>query len=163
MRLTTLERAPVDSVVRRAHDLEEVFALRGHHNVSLLVDNVMAHASFAWLAWDEQQPTAVFGAAPAGIDGIWSTFLLTTPDFGKIALPLTRFVKKGVIPVLFGELRARRLQADLHEKHVHIHRWVKTLGAKEEGPMAQWSPDGSTYLRFALCRPPRVDKSDNSC
>lgn len=162
MRLSTLERSAVEHVAAHAHDLEEVFALHGHRNLKIIVDSIMSQASFSWLAWDEDEPIAVFGAFPSGTPGVWMTFLLTTPQFGRIALPLTKFIRKGIIPVLFGELNVRRLQADLHEKHVHIHRWVKTLGAEEEGRMKGYSPDGD-YLRFALCRPAKLDKTDKPC
>jgi hypothetical protein len=79
-----------------------------------------------------------------------------------VALPLTKFVKRGVIPVLFDELGARRLQADLHSRHVFVHRWVEALGARKEGEMRELAPE-ATYFRYALCRADWVDKSDNSC
>lgn len=162
MRLSALESGAVECVVREAHDIEDIFALHGHRNLRMIVDAVMAQAAFAWLAWDGDAPVTVFGASQTAVPAVWSTFLLTRPSFGRVAIPLTRFVKKAVIPVLFGDLHARRLQADLHEKHIHIHRWVKALGAVEEGRMKDYSPCGD-YLRFALCRSSWLDKSDKTC
>lgn len=160
MRLSQLDHAAVLHVVARAHDLEEVYTLNGHRNPFIVMNGIMAHASFAWLVWDGDEPCTVFGAAP-GNAGVYKAFLLTTDRFPKIALPLTRFVKRTVIPTLFGDLNAHRLEADLHEKHTHIHRWVEALGAERESVRKQLAPDGSDYFHYALLRQPaKLDKSD---
>jgi hypothetical protein len=83
---------------------------------------------------------------------------LTTDKFPKIAIPLTRFAKKTVVPTLSNELGAHRLQVDLHEANTFIHRWVETLGGRKEGVKERYAPDGSNYLTFVLLK--EVDKSD---
>lgn len=148
MKLSELSHETVFHIVRQAHDIEQIYTLHGHRNPFLVTNAVMAASNFAWVAWVGDEPVTVFGAQPIH-DGVWSTFLLTTPEFGKLALPLTRFAKRTVVPKLW-ELGAHRLEAFLHEKNTHIHRWVEALGAHREGVKERYSRDGSAYFQYAI-------------
>lgn len=150
MRLTDLTHEAVHHVVTRAHDLEDVYTLHGHRDPFIVTYGAMTYRNFAWVAWDDE-PIAVFGGAPIHA-GCWQMFLLATPEFGKVALPLTRFAKREVVPRLWA-LGAHRLQCDLHEKRALVHRWVEGFGARREGTMWGYAPDGSNYFRYTLVRP----------
>ncbi|MGZ5923512.1 MAG: hypothetical protein ACXWK2_02955 [Rhizomicrobium sp.] len=151
MRLSELNHDVVFHIVRQAHDIEQIYTLHGHRNPFLVTNAVMAAANFAWVAWVDDEPTTVFGATQVH-DGVWNTFLLTTANFGKLALPLTRFAKRTVVPTLFGQLGVHRLEAFLHEKNTHIHRWVETLGARREFVKEGYSRDGAAYYGYAICK-----------
>lgn len=151
MRLTHLVHGPVLHVVANAHDIEEIYTLAGHRNPFVVMNAAMAYQNFAWLAWDGEEPVAVFGGSEVHA-GVWQMFLMATAAFPKVALGLTRFAKREVVPRLFGELRAHRLQCDLHEKHVFVHRWVEAFGASREGEMRGYAADGATYLRYVLTK-----------
>ena len=149
MRLTNLDHGAVLHVAHNAIDREEIYALIGERNPFLVMNAAMAQRNFSWLAWHDDQPVAVFGGSEA-LKGIWQMYLFATPLFPKVALGLTRFAKREVVPRLFGEIGAHRLQADLHEKHVYAHRWLETLGAKRESVRAGYAPDGADYFHYVL-------------
>ncbi len=151
MNLTPLSHDVVFYIVNRAHDIEEIYTLQGHRNPFVVTNGAMANRDFGWVAWAGEEPVAVFGGAPIHA-GVWQMFLMATPQFPKVALGLTRFAKRQVVPKLFGELGAHRLQCDLHEKHTFVHRWVEGFGARREGVMAGYAPDGADYFRYALVR-----------
>jgi len=139
-------------VVNRAHDLEEIYTLQGHRDPFLITNAAMAYQNFGWVAWADE-PAAVFGAAPIHA-GVWNVFLLATAQFPKVMLGLTQFAKRTVVPKLFDELGAHRLQCDLHEKHKFVHRWVElSFGAWREGVMENYAPDGADYFRYVLSKP----------
>jgi hypothetical protein len=94
---------------------------------------------------------------------LFQMFAFGTDDFNNIAKPLTRFLKKTVVPTLFGELGAHRLEADSHEKHTQAHRWLRWFGARQEGVKRRYGRDGSDYYTFALLSAPKVDKADKPC
>lgn len=151
MRLTELSIGVVEEIVRQAHDLEQIYLLNGHRDPHAVAKSVMAAANFSWVAWADGKPVTVFGALEVH-KGVWQTYLLTTPEFRKIAIPLTRFAKRTVMPLLFDTLGARRLEALLHEDNVFIHRWVEALGAKREYVKPNYAPDGAAYYGYAICK-----------
>jgi hypothetical protein len=154
MNLTEPAHQPVLYVAAhmRERDAEEIYNVRFDANPFHLMNDVMAQSSFAWVAWHDGKPAAVFGGAPRH-PGVWQMFAFGTDDFNRIARSLTRFAQRDVIPRLFGELGAHRLQADSHIRHVDAHRWLKRLGAVEESVRKGYGRDGSDYLHFVVSKP----------
>lgn len=153
MNLSHVDYDPVLYVVRnmRARDAEEIYNLRETDNPFDVMNSVMALRNFAWIAWHDGRPAVVFGGAPRH-PGVWSMFCFATDDFPKLALGLTRFAKTTVLPTLFGDLGARRLECDSHEKHVSAHRWLGLLGAEREAIKRNYGKDGANYYTFALLK-----------
>ncbi|WP_145670184.1 hypothetical protein [Bradyrhizobium stylosanthis] len=137
--------------MKQAHDLEQIYVLNGHRDPGVLAKVIMAAANFSWVAWGEGKPIAVFGAVEQH-KGVWQIYMLTTPDFRKIAIPLTRFLKRTMVPILFDELGCRRLEGFFHEDNVFIHRWVEGFGAKREYVKEGYAPDGKAYFGYAICK-----------
>lgn len=134
----------------RARDKEEIYGLRRRENPFDIVNDVMAQ-SLAWVAWLDGMPAAVFGGSEAR-PGVWSMFAFATDEFPRLALGLTRFARKQVIPRLFDELGAHRLQCESHEKHTDAHRWLVALGAHRESVKAKFGRDGSDYYEFVIVK-----------
>ncbi len=153
MRLSHCTEACVWDVVEhmRASDKEEIYALRRSEDPKLVVRDVMGMANFSWVAWLDDMPQAVFGGGEVR-PGVWSMFAFATDKFPRLALGLTRFAKKTVIPALFNELGAHRLQCESHENHVSAHRWLKSLGAEAESLKRGFGKDGSNYLEFVILK-----------
>ncbi|WP_208830140.1 hypothetical protein [Bradyrhizobium neotropicale] len=151
MRLSNLDYGVVLQIVENAHDIEQIYTLHGHRDPAVIANSVMAAANFSWVAWADGAPVTVFGAREI-YDGVWHTYLLTTADFRKIALPLTKFAKRTVVPTLFEKIGAHRLEAFLHEDNVFIHRWVEALGARREFVKENFSRDGKAYFGYAICK-----------
>lgn len=134
----------------RARDREEIYGLRFTDNPFVITNEVMAQPSFAWVAWHDRLPAAVFGGMERH-PGVWSMFAFGTDSFGHIARPLTRFAKTSVIPRLW-ELGAHRLQADSHEKHREAHLWLERLGARRESVRVAYGRNGSNYFHYVLAK-----------
>jgi RimJ/RimL family protein N-acetyltransferase len=77
-------------------------------------------------------------------------FAFATDKFPRLALGLTRFAKKTVIPTLFRDLGAHRLQCESHEKHTSAHRWLELLGAEQESVLRGYGKDGSNYFQYVI-------------
>ena len=101
----------------------------------------------AWLVYHNDKPVAIFGATNPW-PGMWSAFMLATPDFPKIALPLTKFVKRVFIPHM--KLKANRVEARSIDGHGEAHRWLGALGATVEGRLKGYGRDGEDFLVFTL-------------
>lgn len=153
MRLSHCSEACVWDVVEnmRERDKQEIYGLRANEDPALVVRDVMHMANFAWVAWLDDMPQAVFGGGEIR-PGVWSMFAFATDKFPRLALGLTRFAKKTVIPTLFDDLGAHRLQCESHEAHKDAHKWLKLLGASSESVLRGYGKDGSDYHMFAICK-----------
>jgi hypothetical protein len=154
MRLEKPTAGAVDFIVRNAHDLEEAYTLHGHRQPEVFTYAIMAQP-LCFVAWADK-PVAAFGGSEIH-KGVWQMFLTATKDFPQVALGLTRFAKRQLVPNL--GTSAHRLQCDLHEKHAFVHRWVETFGATRESVKKHYASDGSNYFHYVL----KLDKSDKSC
>jgi hypothetical protein len=151
LRLTELDYGIVLEIVRQAHDIEQIFTLNGHRDPGAVAKGVMAAANFSWVAWADGKPTAVFGAIEIH-KGVWQIYMLTTTAFPKIAIPLTRFLKRIMVPMLFDDLGCRRLEGFFHQDNTFIHRWVEGFGATKEFVKKHYAPDGADYVGYVLQR-----------
>lgn len=159
MRLSHCTHATVFHVAAnmRAVDKEEIYGLRWEENPFVITQEVMAQSMFAWVAWDGETPCAVIGGAPTH-PGVWQMFMFATDSFPRIALGLTKFVLRGMLPQLWGELNAHRLEADSHEKHTEAHRWLERLGAYLESRKQDYGRDRADYRHYVLLKP--VDRQN---
>lgn len=135
----------------RASDKQEIYGLRRSEEPGFVVNDVMAMSNFAWVAWLDTFPQAVFGGGEVR-PGVWSMFAFATDEFPRLALGLTRFAKHTVIPTLFGELGAHRLQCESHESHISAHKWLRLLGSHRESVLQGYGKDGSNYHQFVILK-----------
>jgi hypothetical protein len=151
MYLTAPDYDAVLYVVRnmRAADKEEIYALRWHESPEAVAGEVMARPEMTWVAYHDGVPTAVLGGVEVN-PGVWRIHCFGTDYWSKIAISLTRFVKKKMLPLLFDEFKARRLEADSHWSHMEAHRWMEICGAEREGVRRALGKDGSDYVTYTL-------------
>lgn len=151
MQISPVEHEPVLYVAKhmRAIDREEIYGLRNHENPFLITNDTMAAASFSWVAWHGGWPAVVIGGRELW-PGRWSMHCFGTDQFAKLGLPLTRFVKQHMLPTLFGDLGAKRLEADSLATHTDAHRWMEALGAHRESVKKSYGRNGETYFGFAF-------------
>lgn len=159
MRLSHVSEACVWDVVEkmRDRDKQEIYGLRHSEDPALIVRDVLAMANFSWVAWLDDMPQVVFGGGEVR-PGVWSMYAFATDEFPRLALGLTRFVKKTIIPTLFNDLGAHRLQCDSHVAHTDAHKWLNMLGGEVESWKKGFGKDGSTYLEFVILK--AIDKPD---
>lgn len=83
--------------------------------------------------------------------GRWSVFAFATDEFSSVALAVTRFVRRVMIPALIAE-GAQRAWCASHAQHTDAHRWLELLGAEHEGTMRCFGKDGADYLIYRWLR-----------
>lgn len=97
-----------------------------------IADTVMARPELTWVVWHDGLPAAVIGGTE-NAPGRWLMFCFSTDAFPKVVLPLTRFVRRTMLPLLFNDLGAIRLEAASHRKNVEVHKWLGLCGAVKVG------------------------------
>lgn len=140
----TFEDALVVALGLRADDAAEIYATRWSDNPVELARSCVYAGEFAWVAGLDS-PIAVIGAQPVW-PGVWNVFMFATDEFDKIAFPLTKFVRRTIIPSL-REAGAHRAECRSAMSHTKAHRWLEALGATREGVMREY---GSNKEDFAL-------------
>lgn len=149
MRLKPLDLADVHHVAvnMRDWDKREIYATRFLDDPLEVASDCMACPHFAWTAWGEKGPIAALGAVPMH-PGVWTVWMFATDEFPAIGLHLTKFVKRGMIPALVKQ-NAHRAQCLSMAGHEEAHRWLRVLGARQEGsPLAGYGRNREDFLFF---------------
>lgn len=144
MHLTAPDRVNVLRVAERAMAIEQ-----SSRDPREIVDTVMVQE--AVVAWHDDQPVAVLGVFETE-PGEWTMYCFHTEHFGKVITGLTRFIKRFLIPGLFDERGARRIEGSSPVKNIAIHRWMELCGAKREGTR------GDSVVYAIVAKP--LDKPD---
>lgn len=153
MRLGPLSPDLVAYVVEhmRAWDRREIFATRRDGDEDLCAD-VMRAGVVSWCAGDDQgEPIACLGCMSMW-PGVWSMWFFATDNVGEIGLPVTRLIKRSILPMLW-EGGAHRLECRSMDGHTEAQEWLETLGAKREGTLKCYGRDGEDFHVYAWERP----------
>lgn len=126
----------------RAADAEEIFATRFVDDRLALAQEVMARRELAWVAGDHE-PIACLGVVPLW-PGVWEAWMFATDRFRDIGLPLTRWVRRAMIPTV-ASAGAHRVHCHSIEGHHEAHRWLEALGAVRESSKPRFGKDGQTF------------------
>lgn len=153
MKLAKLNEADLLYVAdnMREWDAREIFATRWTDDRADLAAAVLACGEFGWVAGDGGLPVAAFGASPSW-NGVWQVWMFATDDWPKVALGVTRFIKKVMIPAL-EEVGCHRAECRSMEGHVVAHRWLEALGAHKESELKHYGRDGQTFYLYCWTRP----------
>lgn len=135
----------------RAWDAREIFAGRFDDDRDALADEIVAALPLAaeWqiACLDDGEPVAfvaLWWRTPAAVE----VNAFATDAFDRVALSLTRWIKRRVIPHLIacGVTRAEcRALAD----HTQSLRWLQILGAQKELEIPDLGRNGETYVQMA--------------
>lgn len=131
----------------RDWDQREVFAARFDDDPDrFAVDLWNNVGELCWVAGQERA-IAVIGAKEL-FPGAWSALMIATDEFPKIGLPLTRFVRRRMIPAIQAR-GARWGDCRSIEGHQVAHQWLEALGAKKEDkPLSRYGKNGEDFYRF---------------
>lgn len=146
MRLGDLSRESVAYVIdnMREWDRREIFATRWDgREAETLLNAVLATGPISWVAYDGDEPVAVFGCAPLW-RGVWSMWFFATDKLPNIGLGVTKLIIRYIVPMLW-DGGAHRLQCHSMEGHVEAQRWLETLGAKRETTLRAYGRDGEDF------------------
>ncbi|MRG70349.1 hypothetical protein GH722_01085 [Alphaproteobacteria bacterium HT1-32] len=134
----------------RQADRDEVFALMADDNPLALAARLDLVTEQAWCAHWRGRAVAAFGATPNGphVAEVW---LFASDDWSHVALSVTRFILRRVMPDLAaaGFVRA---QCQSAAGHVTAHAWLERLGAVREGIHPLRGRGGETFITFAWRR-----------
>lgn len=95
------------------------------------------------------EPICIGGTIEAW-PGVITLLFFATPEFPRIGLPITRFVKRELFPRY---LRAgvHRIQAVSLAGYHDMHRWLRTIGLEPEtGPLPGYGKRREAFVQFAL-------------
>lgn len=146
----TLDAARYVALRMRALDREEIFATRFDDDPEALAREVACRGPFAWAAGAGGAPIACIGVVEAW-PGMWEAWMFATDDFDTIGFPLTRFVRRGIVPALEAA-GAHRVQAHSMEGHSVAHRWLESLGARHESTVPAYGRARQDFRVYAWTR-----------
>lgn len=134
------------AVNMRQRDKDEIFATSWTDSPFDLAENVIGLGGVKYLACAGDEPVACFGAAPnhPGVVNVW---LFGTPSFPRVLPDVTRFIIRAMVPLLVdqGVHRAHCLSLATYPE---IHKWLRLLGAREEGVKARYGKNQEDFVEF---------------
>jgi hypothetical protein len=130
----------------REWDRREIYATRWNEDPSELVQDCMASGRFAWTAGLDR-PIAAIGATPMH-PTLWGVWMFATDNFHQISISLTKFVRRVMMPALV-DAGALRAECRSMEGHESAQRWLKVLGARDEGLIPEYGKGGEDFRLFA--------------
>lgn len=153
MKLAKLNEADLLYVAdnMREWDAREIFATRWTDDRADLANAILGCGEFGWIAGDGGLPIAAFGASPSW-NGVWQVWMFATDDWPKVALGVTRFIKKVMIPAL-EEVGCHRAECRSMEGHAVAHKWLEALGAHKESELKHYGRDGQMFYLYCWTRP----------
>lgn len=131
----------------RAADRREAFATRFNDDPdSLAMEIFSTWGGLMWIAHHDGKAVALFGATEQW-PGVYSCWLLATDDWPAVALGVTKFVKRRIMPHLAdsGALRCEARSIDGHDK---AHRWLTSIGCVQEARLRRYGRNGEDFLVF---------------
>lgn len=131
----------------RARDREEIYATRWGDDPEQLARDTFAAGDFQWIAWVDGVPVASIGAFPSW-PGVWTCWAYGTDDWNKVAITLTKHVRRSMIPTLV-EMGAHRVQCHALEKHIVARAWLESLGAEPEVRLDNYGRQGQTFVLYS--------------
>lgn len=132
----------------REWDAREIYATRWDDRPEGLAKSCMAHEGFSWCFTLDGIPTAAIGGFPMW-PNVWAVWCFGTDDFPHVALGLTRFVVKGIMPSLRSpEVGVSRVQCMSMEGHEDAHKWLTYLGGEKSAPIENFGKERETFYMF---------------
>lgn len=81
--------------------------------------------------------------------GVITLLFFATDEFPKIALPITRFIRRELFPRFFAA-GVHRIEAVALASYVTVHGWLRTLGLQPEtGPLKGYGKGGEAFIQFS--------------
>lgn len=137
----------------RQSDVDEVRGVMGACPPADVVDRLMLYAPRSIVAHSEgDDETLLTFYALGGLEPLKNraaeAWILGTNAFNKAYIPLTRRIKRDILPqVVRGGLR--RIECHSIASHVAAHKWLRILGAGFEADEIGFGVNGETFKRFA--------------
>jgi hypothetical protein len=140
----------------REWDRRECFAMYWSDDPAEFAGWVASVNDFAFIAYaDDGEPAAAIGAVEIW-PGLWQPWAFGTDRFNHVAIGLTRFVRKKMIPAMAG-LGWRTAECFSHVGHVESHRWLELTGGKRDRDVPHFGKNGEDFVRFVWYNADKVN------
>jgi hypothetical protein len=130
----------------RDWDKREIYATRWNNDPADVAGDCCMAGAFGWVAYDDE-PIAVLGAVPLH-PGVWGVYMFATDNFAKIAISLTKYVRRVMMPSLTAT-GAHRAECKSIEGHDTAQRWLEFLGANRESTLSGYGREGEDFHLYA--------------
>lgn len=138
----------------RAEDFSEISCLWKAWDTRVLGTCAVKTAvpGMAWSVWYEGEPAAAYGFSQAAAfdPDHWQAWAFGTERFRR-CVPLINRHLKSIRSLI--ERDCRRLQVITHSEHDLSHRWIETLGGRQEGVLRSYGRGGEDFCVYAWVRP----------
>ena len=144
--LSEEHRADVLTVCQnlREQDKTEIFAVRFDSEPEDLAETTMNMIGSAWMVYDDDRsPVAVMGIHPVS-PGVWGAFAFANNQFHRVAIGLTRFIRKGILPSLLAT-GAKQVQAMVWTEYHQARKWLAGFGAREVAVIPNFGKNGEDF------------------
>lgn len=134
----------------RVRDVAEFSAVNPVDSAPELAELMVAryagrHDTFC--AYEGAEPIG-FGAMVEGRPNVITLMFFATDAFPKIALGLTKFIKRELFPT-YRQNGAHRIECVSIDGYNETHRWIETLGLAHEATLRGYGKNGETFHQFA--------------
>jgi hypothetical protein len=130
----------------RAGDAREIWATRWIESPEGLAADVMRAGEYGFVISLDEEPVAAIGAAP-NWPNVWNVWMFSTDKWPKVALSVTKFVRRVMIPNLY-KAGATRVHCMSIAGHSVAHRWLESLGAIKGNREPGWGKNGEDFFMF---------------
>jgi len=97
------------------------------------------------------EPICIGGTIEAW-PNVLTLLFFATPQFPKIGLPITRFIRDRLFPQ-FDQVGVHRIQAVSLAGYDDVHEWLRVLGMEPEtGRLHGYGKRGEDFIQFARLR-----------
>lgn len=134
----------------RKMDKEEIYPLIYNPSPENLAAFTIAVGGISMCANFMGRPVAVFGAGEVRPRN-HSVWMFATPKWPKVALSVTRYIKKILMPNLI-KLGSNRAECFTLKGHNVAQDWLSALGAKRESTLDDYGPERKTYYCYSWTR-----------
>lgn len=151
MRISAPDREAVLAVAQnmRPRDLQEFLAVSPLESDALALSLAATYGDRpdTFCASWRGRPVAI-GAMVQHRPGVVTLMFFATPEFPRIALALTRFIKNRLFPAYWAN-GVHRIECASLDGYAEVHRWIELLGLTREATMRGYGRGGETFLQFA--------------
>jgi hypothetical protein len=134
----------------REWDRREIYATRWNDDPAALADECLSAGDFAYI-FGTDEPIGIIGAVPLW-PGVWSVFLFGTDNVKHVGLPLTKWVKRVMMPTLIEDMGCHRAECRSIEGHTDAQSWLEHLGVRRESSLPGYGRNGEDFWVYAWRR-----------
>lgn len=84
--------------------------------------------------------------------GVWRLWGFATPEWPRIAVPLTKWVKRFMIPAIF-KAGAHRVESCVLDNQPEVEGWLRLLGGVKEATLSDFGKDRENVHIYKWVRP----------